>query len=236
MPTTVTGLVLFVALLLPGISYVAIRERGTARQARSAFRETATVATVSVLSLVAVWVAFLIVRFCWPRSTRVVEELIRVGWEGVRDEYVKLGSWLIGALVFAVLLACAAAWLAGLMPHHPSAMSAWWMLFERWNRKHHKHVRCVLEDGAWIEGYVASFNHAGDDTADRELILIDPIRYMREWDPEPFDPQVGAVCLSARRIVAMFVTDIAPEKNVTATSEAVASAGTAEAVPSETEP
>lgn len=42
MPTTLTGLLLFVVLLLPGISYVAIRERGTPRQARSAFRETAT--------------------------------------------------------------------------------------------------------------------------------------------------------------------------------------------------
>ena len=47
MPTTLTGLVLFVVLLLPGFAYVTGKERHTTGQRLSHFRETAAVVAAS---------------------------------------------------------------------------------------------------------------------------------------------------------------------------------------------
>lgn len=234
MPTTLTGLLLLVVLLLPGITFVAIRERGAPRQAQSPFRETATVATVSGLAILAVTVLFLIVRWALPRHTEAVDELIRRGWGPTRDHYPELAVWLIGALILATSITAGAARLLGRKATHPSAMSSWWMLFEHYNAGLRKHVRCVLDDGSWVEGRLASFNHASDDVADRDLILVDPIRFARNWDGKPEDPQVSAVCISARNVVTMFVSDI-PEgwEDSTSSQTSQSSEAAAEASASE---
>jgi hypothetical protein len=95
--------------------------------------------------------------------------------------------------------------LTGPYPHD-SAVSAWWVLFERWPNGRTVEVSCTLEDGSAIRGRFGSFNNSADDSPDRDLILLEPIFYRPPGDDAeevPYD--MSAVCFPARRIVALFV-------------------------------
>jgi hypothetical protein len=78
MPTTLSGLFLFVVLLLPGFAYVVGRERHTPGQQLSAFRETAVVIAASVSVELVVLLLFALVRVALPSSlTPDVGALVR---------------------------------------------------------------------------------------------------------------------------------------------------------------
>ncbi|OEJ49517.1 hypothetical protein BGK72_00470 [Streptomyces agglomeratus] len=85
-------------------------------------------------------------------------------------------------------------------------MSAWWVMFDKWFPGENPIVGCVLEDGSYIEGRQASFNVSSDDSPDRDLVLIEPLKYRAPGAAEMHDFPWGAACISARRIVAMFVS------------------------------
>lgn len=77
MPTTLTGLLLFVVLLLPGFAYLVGKERhGTERKA-SPFRETIAIVAASVTSEIFVLVLFGLIRWLWPSGTPDVVRLVR---------------------------------------------------------------------------------------------------------------------------------------------------------------
>ena len=76
-PTTLSGLLLFVVLLLPGFAYIVGRERHITGQQFSPFRETAVVVAASVSSELVVLVVFAIVRTLLPSLTPNVGALVR---------------------------------------------------------------------------------------------------------------------------------------------------------------
>jgi len=222
-PATFTGLVLLVVILLPGLAYMVVRERSGSGRQLSAFRETGAVVFASVVSELAVAGVFAGVRILWPQTTPDVGRLIREGGGYARLHYGPLALWAAGLLIAATALAglaagapslaararrpaglaaVAARWASG----HPSAASAWWVMFESWFPGENPHVGCVLDDGSYTEGRLASFNTDADDSPDRDLILIDPIRYRPPGATEAKPYPAGAVCISARRVVAMFVS------------------------------
>ncbi|MFJ9243820.1 DUF6338 family protein [Streptomyces sp. NPDC101776] len=225
MPTTVTGLLLLVVLLLPGLAYAVVRERQGTERGVSSFRETGAVVFASIISEIVVLGFFAMVRSLWPRATPDIGRLIREGSTYARAHYASLALWSVALLLLATALAglaaCApalaarvrrprwlAAWIAGRAPgwRHPSTTSAWWVMFERWYPGENAHVGCVLEDGSYVEGRQASFNINADDSPDRDLILIEPLRYRPPGAAAAAPYPAGAVCISARRIVAMFVS------------------------------
>jgi Family of unknown function (DUF6338) len=114
MPTTLTGLLLFVVLLLPGIAYVVGRERHTAGQQFSAFRETAIVVAASVSFELIVLVAFAVIRTVWPGNTPDVGALVRNGnaylrgRNGHAGHYGQVAIWAVAMLAVSVALAYAA--------------------------------------------------------------------------------------------------------------------------------
>ena len=55
MPTTLTGLLLFVALLLPGFAYLVGKERHGTERRLSPFRETVPWLPASLLSWLSLW-------------------------------------------------------------------------------------------------------------------------------------------------------------------------------------
>jgi Family of unknown function (DUF6338) len=194
MPTTLTGLVLFVVLLLPGFAYLVGKERYGTERVASPFRETVAVVAASVTSELIVLVLFAIVRSLWPGRTPDVWSLIRYpglylrGGVGFPGHYREVAGWGVGMLVVAVAFAYLATVptvrqrvqrlpFVGEYPHD-STVSAWWVLFEKWGV---------------------------GDSADRELILRGPIRYRPPGDEKTHEYPAGAVCISARRIVAVFV-------------------------------
>lgn len=215
MPTTLTGLLLFVVLLMPGMAYVAIRERDTPEQRRSVFRETALMASVSIVADAAAIAMFALVRVLWPGGTPDAGRLVRDASGYLREEYVLVAVWSAGVLALAVALAAGAAWLVRRRRPHPSTMSSWWILFEKWRRDtdvRDVQVGCVLGDGSYIQGWLGSFSTSADDAPDRDIILTGPgikMRPLGAGDYETLD--FGAVCVSARNIVTMFIAYRPPE-------------------------
>lgn len=90
--------------------------------------------------------------------------------------------------------------------------SAWWRLFEEHPHEGHRiYVGCTLEDGSYVAGWL--FSHAIDyeETADRDLILSGPVVFRPAGAGDGDDVElanVGAVVVSARRIVHLFVSYI----------------------------
>jgi hypothetical protein len=240
MPTTLTGLLLFVVLLLPGFAYVVGKERNGTGQQATPFRETAAVIAASVTFELIVLAIFAIIRTLWPSLTPDVGSLIREGSGYLRGSrshaghYGQVAIWAIGMLAFSTLLAYLATLqktrnfaskALGSYPHH-STVSAWWLIFETWQEGRDIHVGCVLDDESYIEGWLGSFSRSADDTTDRDLVLTEPIRYRSPGANDALPYECGAVCISASRIVSMFV-NYSTEEPVTPSPVAEAAAGQA---------
>jgi hypothetical protein len=221
-PTTLTGLLLFVVLLLPGFAYLVGKERHGTERSLSPFRETVAVVAASISSELVVLGLFAAVRALWPRITPSPGALIvnggayAGGTPGHPGHYKLVAVWGIVLLATATLGAYLATKpkirrvgeklkLTGPYPHD-SAVSAWWVLFERWPEGRTVEVSCTLEDGSAIRGQFGSFNNSAEDSPDRDLILLEPIFYRPPGENAkevPYD--MSAVCFPARRIVALFV-------------------------------
>lgn len=219
MPTTLTGLLLFVVLLVPGFTYVTGKDRNCIGQKPTPFRETAAVITASVSSELAVLVIFTAIRTISPAQTPDVGALIRDsssylrGTEGHAGHYGQVALWAVGMLAFSTVLAYLAtlpqtrklaAKALGPYPHL-STVSGWWLVFETWKEGRDIHLGCVLDDKSYVDGWLGSFSLEADDTPDRDLILTEPIRYRPPGADRAEPYEVGAVCISAARIVALFV-------------------------------
>src|SRR5690348_12705691 len=104
MPTTLSGLFLFVVLLLPGFAYVVGRERHTSGQSFSAFRETAIVVAASVTIELVVVVLFAIIRVLVPSVTPDVGALVRDRGSYLRIHYALTAVWAVALLAVSVTL------------------------------------------------------------------------------------------------------------------------------------
>ena len=221
MPTTFTGLLLFVVLLLPGFAYFVGKERHTTAQQLSTFRETVTIVAASVSFELIVLVLFAVIRTLFPSNTPDFGALIRDSGGYLRGHghhpghYGQVAIWAVGMLAASALLAYLATWpqvraaaskvkLAGPYPHE-SAVSAWWTLFDTWKQGRDITVGCALDDGSYVEGRLGSFSRVADDQADRDLILTEPMSRRAPGADNLTPYEGGAMCISARKIVAVFV-------------------------------
>jgi hypothetical protein len=245
MPTTLTGLLLFVVLLLPGFAYLVGKERHGTERRVSPFRETVAIVAASITSELVVLVAFAVIRVLWPSITPDVGALIRNGGsylrgsEGHHGQYGSVAAWGVGLLAAAAVLAYLATvprirrvveGVTGPYPHD-STVSAWWILFERWPGKRNVELACMLDDGSGVRGRFGSFNTSADDSPDRDLILQEPIYYRPPGDASKevlYD--VSAVCCPASRIVALFVTYSEPPPQEVTPQQPVSQLTAAESV------
>lgn len=211
MPTSLLGLVLFLALLAPGFAFTSRQGRVRSGRSLSAFRETTTVALVSVAANSVVLGLFAVLRIAFPSWTPDVGALVRAPERYAVDHYAQLLAWGVGMLALATLAAFVAGGLRG--REHHSAMSAWTLLFTA-HPDAAVYVGCLLDDGSYVAGRLLSFSRAAEDVADRELTLTGPITYRApEKTGSSVLPDVGATAVSARRIVLLnvsYVPDAVP--------------------------
>lgn len=228
MPSTLTGLLLFVALMLPGFAYLVGKERAGTERRTSVFRETISVLAAGVSADLIVVVVAAPVWSSWIDFGRLATEP-RAYW---REDPLLLAGWLIGLLMVATLLGSLATWpkVRRLLPReypHPSAVSSWWMIFEQFDRNGCKYVGGELDNGSYIEGWLASFNTIADDIEDRDLVLEEPIKFRPAGSTSTVPYGAHIACVSARRIVTVFVTYADP--HATASTSPVAAEAAAEA-------
>jgi hypothetical protein len=230
MPTTLTGLLLFVVLLLPGFAYLVGKERAGTERRASPFRETVAIISASVTS--ELFVLVLLSPF-WSRALDV-DELVSDPGGYWQERPGLLALWGLAILLASTGVAYAATrpsirnpswgwlerkwvrrlrerlpWLQSEYPHS-SSVSAWWLMFETWKLDREIYVGCVLEDGSFVQGSLESFNNAADDVPHRELVLLPPIRYRQPNGRTISDLQCDALCISASRVVMMQVDYVSP--------------------------
>jgi uncharacterized protein DUF6338 len=207
-PTTLTGVLLFVVLLLPGFAYAVGRERAAVERKLPALRETASIVAASITFELVVLLVL------WPAWSRAIDfnALNRSPGKYWQQHPALLAVWGLGMLGLAALIAYTAAKpnlrrrlskIMGEYPH-PSATSAWWVVFRKWTPSGGTvTVGCYLEDGSYLAGHLKSFSNAADDTADRDLILTAPIFYRRCPNDLLHQLDAGAIVVSGRRILFM---------------------------------
>jgi hypothetical protein len=249
MPTSLTGLLLFVVLLLPGFAYLVGKERRGTERRTSGFRETVSVVAVSVISELFV----LVVSYPFWSQDIDVGRLVRDTDRYWECHYATLVTWALGILLAATVLAYALTWMRGRRPPprarrfaskhrvltwparflwgqitgiHPSTMSAWWWMLEGIHADKFKRVVLELDDGSCVSGTQVSFNTDANDTEDRDIVLMAPIKHRPAGKEMYTDSEESMVCVSARRIVTMFVTPV--ESTVEPTSSPADPAGGAE--------
>lgn len=214
MPTTLTGVLIFVVLLLPGFVYLVGRERLGVEVRVSAFRETVSIVAASVATEVAALVLFGIVRMLAPAVTPDLVSLFR-------DAGLAVG-WGAGLLGLATLLAWCATWpqvralpvVRRMTYPHASMISAWWALFETWRDGRDRHVGVLLDDGSYVQGRLVSFSTLGEDSPDRDLVLMTPILYQAAGSDRQVEWGCSAACISARNIRMLTVSYLQPGQPV----------------------
>jgi len=171
-PSTVTGLVVFLASVGPGYLYVRVAERWRPYRERTALREAAQiVVSGSLATLVGVVVALVV-----TRATSVLPD---------RDAFVEdAGRYLIFhparvGLVLLIVLVVSYGLAYGLARYAPGRGaevfpdSGWYGAFERNLPAGHGIVATVeLRDGRTIAGVVRAFTAEPTPVDDRELMLM----------------------------------------------------------------
>jgi hypothetical protein len=221
MPGTVTGVLLFVILLAPGVSYSAVRRLTYPEREKSTFRETAGTVFVSAACLVVALLGFALLRAIWPSATTDVGELIRHPDRFFRQHYVEVFLWALGIILFASGVGALLAWRLP-SPERAHFESAWHELFvvgwlnaysdepkaKMWKRLVSRQRRrpgpvfvgCELHDGSYISGVLNSFSTEVEETEDREISLVAPISYRPGGADEAQKLEVGTISVSARQL------------------------------------
>lgn len=225
MPSTLTGLLLFVVLLLPGFVFVTIFRRERPERRPSVLQETASIVFASVLSNMIALGGFAAVRVFAPTWTLDVGALLQSPADYFAGHYLSVFAWSSCVLVVACGVAALAGWLIDRQPVHPSVMSSWWTLFEYWQPDTTRHIECLLDDGSYIAGQLGDWNTVAEDSPDRDLILAAPITYRSAGSTKHHSHPASVVCISARRIITMFVSYVdsatSPREGVAAEGEEV---------------
>ncbi|USX54342.1 DUF6338 family protein [Lentzea sp. HUAS12] len=208
-PTTLVGLVLFVALLTPGFAHSARRERSGPERQFSALRETVAMVVVSVVCDLLVLSLALVVWSAAPKRTIDLTALLtRPGDYAVRN-HVALWIWGVGLVGAATLLAVLVAGpafdrLRG--RNEAPFLSAWGRLFTA-HPDCRVHVGCHLSDGTYVAGWLLTYSRSAAEVADRELTISGPVQYRAAGQQEAVElPNVGALAVSARQLTLLQVS------------------------------
>jgi hypothetical protein len=224
-PSTFTGLVLFVLLLAPGFAFLLVSERGVvAVRQTTPLRQTATIGLASVVwDIAAVLVLAAAVRFTPLRGPNL-DNLMAEGLDYARRSYRSSAGWLIALVVVACVLSVLFAGvlnrtdrLAVLRDRAPISwlfpesggtehVSAWWKVLVDPNVHEgmRRYATCYLEDGSSIRGWVASASPDVRDSPDRELVLWAPLVFI-DWSGKRTELEKGAATVSSGRMLFLHV-------------------------------
>jgi hypothetical protein len=208
MPTTPVALLLFIAILTPGLAFVLAREKAMPERSVSVFRETATVAVASIAFNSLALILFAVLRATRPGNTPDVGEIIRAPGKQFRAEYDQIALWALGLLLLSTALAYASPhaldwWRRRGGKARPgsrgSLRSAWHILAEQ--NTDRLFATCILDDGSYVAGYVLTYNWGPEEDADRDIGLRGPtIDYRAPGGTEIVKWPVGGAVISARNI------------------------------------
>jgi hypothetical protein len=210
MPTTLTGLLIFVGLLTPGLLHYIQRRALSDQPQVSVLVEAGSLTTVSLVTNLTAIALFSLVRWQLPSHTPDVGMLFRIGNRYVAPRPGYLLAW--GALLLAVSSTMAIVWARrpGVLARVPSITpdlidtSAWIHEFEAAPGGSWVYVGCELADGSFVGGYLDWYNTNLDEAPDRDIALAAPIKVRSDGNES--DSEFSRVILSARNITTLYVS------------------------------
>jgi hypothetical protein len=224
-PNTLVGLLIFVALLSPGVCYNFRREGDRPlTKPDSVVRETARLVVIGLTADAVSLAMFALFRLWQPTHAPEPRRLLSSPGVYFVQEYGYLLLWGTGLLTLSCLIATILAALQGIGPmkrllewkltrwlFSPSVKTepAWWQMFKR-HPTMACYVGCELQDGSYVAGQLYSFSPESDETPDRELTMSAPITYRPSGSDESDTLDVSAIILSAREIKLLTVTYLEP--------------------------
>lgn len=203
-PTTVTGILILLVLLLPGFVFVTFREQHRPTRRLSTFRETSVVLAATTVSyavplLLVVCLALLVPPARAELGSALVEPLDY--WRLHPFRTLAMGGLVlvVGATVAAFLGSSRSALLSG-----TRGGSAWWEVFGTGSTlaagTATTQVTATLEDGSEITGVLHSWSRDGEDGPDRDFVLVDPLWIQPPGRSEVRRLEAESIVISARRL------------------------------------
>jgi hypothetical protein len=229
-PTTLSGIFLFLVALMPGFIFIGVREGHRPTRKLSAFRESATVLVVSVCSYIPFIVIAAAFAFWWPAFNSNLGQALSnptsyFATHAYRS-FVGLGTIVILGSAAAALVGRTGSSGKKVDPRAP----AWWQIFSADGDNAPQAIRRLsiyLKDGAVLSGALKSYSREAEEHGDRELVLQEPL-YFQAAGAEAFAPLDGtAVIVSAREVQFVEVyLDVQDEGETVATPGELSELGT----------
>lgn len=214
MPSSLSGLVLFVVLLVPGFIHYIQRRRRVPQSSLSPLVETATLVSVSVFTNLLAIGAFGLIRTFAPGHTPDVRRMFVEGLAYTAPRLAYIVAWAVVLLttssVLAVLLAVRPGFVQKLSDSATPIIRdipAWYFVFESGPEGTSTYVGCDLRDRTYLSGRLDWYSTQVDETADRDLVLAQPITSF-DSDGESEEVAFPRVIVSARDIVRLYVSFI----------------------------
>jgi hypothetical protein len=217
-PTTIGGLLIFGALLVPGFLHYMQRRSRVPQRSLSPLVETATLTTVSLATNAVSIALFGLIRAMWPKHTPDVRLLFVEGlaYAAPRLGYLLLwgGGILIVSSALAITLAVRPRPIGTLVERFTPAIvdvSAWYHVFDEGPAEALVYVGCDLRDGSYVGGLLDWYSTEVHETADRDFVIAEPITYRPPDGSEDRTIEgFSRLVLSARDVARLYVSYVDP--------------------------
>jgi hypothetical protein len=218
MPTTVGGLFIFAALLVPGFIHYVQRRARIPQRTLSPLVETATLTTISIATNLAAIGVFGVLRAVLPQHTPDVRLLILQGSASAAGQMGYLLLW--GTALIAVssglafLLAARPGFMGRFSERFAPAIvdvSAWFHVFEEGPENTRVFVGCDLQDGFYVGGFLDWYSTEVVENGDRDFVLAEPITMRPPGARAAAALDAPRLILSAREVRRLYVSYIAQE-------------------------
>lgn len=220
MPSTLTGVALFVVLLTPGFIFLQRREQFHSGVTYTTLRETSLVLVASLASLLTSLAFLAPVRLLIPAHTPDVGGYVRQFDRQIKAHYVEAAAWSLAILVLASTLAflaaapplwvekvvrrtgrnAAADWIHGWRGTSRIDSVSGWAKAKSLYPDHEQWVDVMLTDGSFVHGRLFSANPQLDETSDRDLLISSPVSARRPNGELVAMPDWGLVAINASKI------------------------------------
>lgn len=215
MPTSWPSVLLFIALVAPGLLFDQLSEGRLVRAKESAFRE---VSRIVVASLVFSGTAVLVTIFAHALQPRWFLDLapaIRGGWGYVNEHLGQATTTLVLGICIAMLLAAVTNWLMAYGAPKLQPRSAWSLVLkpkglpDGWV----PYAHLTLNDGSLARGKVTYFS-PDHDLENREIVLQPPLQ-TRSAGAAPgasleLQPNLRAVVVAGKNISRLDIEYVQP--------------------------